>query len=56
MNRSRFLKSLIRYILTGVLAVIALVLGAKAVTGANCESCAGKGICSGEDDCTKFLK
>jgi hypothetical protein len=56
MNRDRFLKTLIRYILSAILALIAMALGSKAVMGSACSSCAGKGICSGETDCTKYLK
>jgi hypothetical protein len=56
MNRNSFLKTVIKYILSALLAFIALALGTKVVTGANCSSCAGKGICSGESDCVKYLK
>jgi len=56
MNRNSFLKTVIKYILSALLAFIALALGTKVVTGANCSSCAGKGICSGESDCIKYLK
>jgi hypothetical protein len=55
MNRSEFFKKLIRYILLFILAGIALVLGSKVVTGSNCSSCPGNGICKGESDCSKFL-
>jgi hypothetical protein len=56
MNRNKFLRKVIRYILSALLALIALALGTKAVSGPACSSCAGKGICSGETDCTKYLK
>jgi hypothetical protein len=55
MNRADFFKRLLRFILLGILAVIAIILGNKAVTGTNCNSCPGKGICKGESDCSKFL-
>lgn len=55
MNRSDFFKKLIRYILFFILAGIALVLGSKAVTGSDCSSCPGNGICKGESDCSIYL-
>jgi hypothetical protein len=55
MNRTEFVKSAIRYLLLVVLAGIAILLGSKAVTGSNCSSCPGKGICIGESDCSKYL-
>jgi hypothetical protein len=55
MKRSDFLNKLIRYILLVLLAGVAVVLGTKAVTGSDCSSCPGSGICKGESDCSKFL-
>jgi len=56
MNRSDFFKKLIRYLLLMVLAIIAVFLGNRVVTGSNCSSCAGKGICRGdESDCSNYL-
>ena len=55
MNRTEFVKSTIRYLLLIVLAGIAILLGSKTVTGSNCSSCPGKGICLGENDCSKYL-
>jgi hypothetical protein len=55
MNRSEFLRKLIRYILFIILAGIAVILGSKAVTGNNCSSCPGNGICNGESDCSIYL-
>lgn len=55
MNRSDFVKKVFRYILFGLLAFIALVTGSKVVTGTDCSSCPGKGICKGDSDCSIFL-
>jgi hypothetical protein len=55
MNRSDFIERVFRYILFGLLAVIAAVAGSKVVAGASCSSCPGKGICTGESDCLKYL-
>ncbi len=55
MNRLEFFNKLIRYILFFILAGIAIVLGSKAVTGNNCSSCPGNGICKGESDCSIYL-
>jgi len=55
MNRSEFLKKAIRYLLLGLLVIVAAITGRRAVTGSDCSSCPGKGICSGETDCSTFL-
>jgi hypothetical protein len=55
MKRSEFVKKVIRYLLFGLLALVAVVTGSKAVTGSDCSSCPGKGICAGESDCSTFL-
>lgn len=55
MNRAVFLRKLVQLILFSVLVIIALTLGRKTVSGTNCSSCPGKGICKGEIDCSKFL-
>jgi hypothetical protein len=55
MKRGEFIKKAIRYILLGLLTGITLLLGSKAVTGADCSSCPGKGICDGESDCSRYL-
>jgi hypothetical protein len=56
MKRNEFIRKAIQYILFGILTAIAIVLGSKAVSGTNCSSCPGKGICDGEIDCSKYLK
>ena len=55
MERSEFIKKIIRYLLFGLLALVAVVIGNKVVTGSDCSSCPGKGICKGETDCSTFL-
>jgi len=55
MNRIEFIKKVIRYLLFGFLAGIALLTGSRIVTGSECSSCPGKGICRGETDCSTYL-
>jgi hypothetical protein len=55
MNRTEFVNRLIRYFLFGLLGLIMVLAGRKAVTGNNCSACPGKGICAGETDCSKYL-
>jgi hypothetical protein len=54
MSRTDFFSKLIRYGLFLLLAVIAFVLGDRVVTGTNCSSCPGNGICKGETDCNNY--
>ena len=54
MNRDTFLKRIFQLVLLGILTGIAVLLGSKAVSGNECSSCSGKGICRGEVDCSKF--
>jgi len=54
MNRNTFLKRIVQLVLFGILTVIAVVLGTRAVSGGDCSACSGKGICNGEVDCSKF--
>jgi hypothetical protein len=54
MTRNEFLKSLGRYILLMLIAVIAISLGKKIAPGNVCSSCPGKGICNGKTDCKKY--
>lgn len=56
MDRTEFLKKLIRYTLFGLLAGVAVITGRKVVISGNeCSSCRGNGICAGVSDCNKFL-
>lgn len=54
MKRVNFLKTLIRYMLLTVLALIVFALGNKIVSGRSCSGCPGNGICNGKTDCSKF--
>jgi hypothetical protein len=54
MKRDEFFKKAGRYILLLIIALIAAALGNKVVTGSDCSSCAGNGICKGESDCSNF--
>jgi hypothetical protein len=55
MNRSDFVYKLLRLLLFGALAGIAIITGSRAVTGSDCKTCPGNGICKGESDCSIFL-
>lgn len=54
MTRTEMVKRLGRYLLLMVMAAIVLLLGNKVISGNNCETCAGKGICNGKTDCNKY--
>jgi hypothetical protein len=56
MTRIEFFKKIIRLGLLAILALIVFVLGNRVVTGQDCSSCPGKGICSGETDCDNYKK
>ncbi|MGD0754677.1 MAG: hypothetical protein ABR927_06405 [Bacteroidales bacterium] len=55
MKRDDFIKQIIRYLLFGLLALIAVATGNRIISNSDCNSCPGKGICSGEQDCFKYL-
>ncbi|MCU0461196.1 MAG: hypothetical protein MUF36_04160 [Bacteroidales bacterium] len=55
MDRSAFIKKLIRFLLFGLLVTIAAITGSRIVNGSDCSSCPGKGICKSEDDCSIYL-
>lgn len=54
MKREEFLKKLIRYGLFALLTLIVFALGSRVVTGTDCNSCPGKGICNGKTDCNSY--
>jgi hypothetical protein len=56
MNRNEFINKFFRYLLFIILAVIAAVAGSRATLASDCSTCAGKGLCSGESDCSRYLK
>lgn len=53
-TRGEFFKRIIRMLMISVLALIALSLGSRIVTGKDCSKCPGNGICGGEGDCRKY--
>jgi hypothetical protein len=55
LTRPEFLKKVIRAMLVAFLAFLALSLGSKAVSGKDCSTCPGNGICHGETDCNNYL-
>lgn len=56
-TRGEFVRGLIRILMVSVLALIAVALGARAVTGEQgCSGCPGKGVCGGEADCSSYRK
>jgi hypothetical protein len=55
MKRTEFIKKLFRYLLFLLLAVVAIITGSRATLVSDCSSCAGKGICNGESDCSQYL-
>jgi hypothetical protein len=54
MTRSELLKKLGRYLLLILMAVIVISLGKKVISGNDCTTCPGKGICNGKTDCNKY--
>ncbi|HVN59596.1 MAG TPA: hypothetical protein VMT63_14965 [Bacteroidales bacterium] len=54
MERSEFIKNILRLMLLGLLAAIVLITGKRVTTSPGCSSCPGKGICKGEADCAVF--
>jgi hypothetical protein len=53
-SRNQFMNKLIRLLLVAFLAFLALTLGSKSVSGKDCSSCPGNGICRGESDCSRY--
>jgi hypothetical protein len=54
MTRNDFFKKLGRYLLLVLIAIIAVSLGKKIVSGDACTACPGKGFCNGKADCNKY--
>ena len=54
MGRIDFLKKLVRFGLLAILTMIVFALGNRVVTGTDCSSCHGKGICNGKTECNKY--
>lgn len=55
-TRTEFLKKLARSLLLAFLAFLALALGSRTVSGKDCSTCTGKGLCNGDKDCSKYSK
>jgi hypothetical protein len=54
MTRYSFLKKIIQAALLALIALIVFALGNRVVTGKDCSTCPGNGICNGETDCRKY--
>lgn len=54
MRREDFFKKIFRIALLAILSLIAFTLGGRVVSGQNCSSCPGNGVCKGETDCSKY--
>lgn len=54
MTRIEFFKKIMRFALLAITGLLVLVLSRRIITGSDCSVCAGKGICKGETDCSKF--
>jgi hypothetical protein len=53
-TRKNFIIKLIQAGLLGILSLITFLLVNKVVSGKDCSSCPGNGICRGETDCSKY--
>jgi len=53
-TRKKFITKLIQAGLLGILSLITFLLVNKVVSGKDCSSCPGNGICRGETDCSKY--
>jgi hypothetical protein len=56
LTRPEFLRKLARSLLLAFLAFLALALGSRTVSGKDCSTCPGKGLCTGDNDCSKYSK
>jgi hypothetical protein len=56
MNRNEFIKKAFRYLLLAFLVLIAAITGSRVTLASDCSTCAGKGICRGESDCSQYIK
>ncbi len=56
MTRPDFIEKIARSLLLAFLAFLALALGSRTVSGKNCSDCPGKGLCTSDNDCSKFSK
>jgi hypothetical protein len=56
MTRQELIKKLGHYLLLMVLALIVLLLGKRVITGSECTTCPGNGVCNGKTDCNQYQK
>jgi hypothetical protein len=56
MNRSGFIRKLMRFILLLLLATIVFILGNKTVVANDCTGCPVNGSCTGQSDCSGIKK
>lgn len=54
-SRNNFLNKSGRMALLFMLALIVFILGGRIAGSSSCNQCPGRGLCKGEDDCTKYL-
>jgi hypothetical protein len=54
-KRKDFITKLIQAGLLGILLLVTFLLGSRAVSGKDCNTCPGNGICKGETDCSNYL-
>jgi len=55
MRRVDFFMKLGQLFLLGAIALTAILLGRRTTTGAACNSCPGKGVCTDFSDCSTYL-
>jgi hypothetical protein len=55
MTRNDFIKKLIQAGLLAFLTFTVFALRKRVVSGENCSGCPGAGICSGKNECGKYL-
>ncbi|HBE39621.1 MAG TPA: hypothetical protein DDW27_00135 [Bacteroidales bacterium] len=55
-TRTEFLKGIVRIMMAGLLAFIALSLGKRIVKEQDCSGCPGRGVCRGEVDCEGYRR
>jgi len=51
MERKEFIKTAVRWGLLGIMAMISILLAAKATTNPDCKSCPSAGGCTSKDNC-----
>jgi len=54
-TRSGFVRATVRLLMAGLLTFIAVALGKRVVRESNCTDCPGYGICTGSNDCDRYI-